>query len=251
MLGHVVARFLREKGCEVATSDSRFSGAPRDPLVEEARESGCAWVINALGRIKQKSADRNELLLANALLPLQLSNRLKPGQRLIQAGTDCVFSGQTGDYPTGHDRDATDDYGWSKILGEDALTGTDGVVIRTSIIGPELEGGASGLMGWFLSQTGEVRGFTNHLWNGVTTLEWAKIAHELIRGAIRPEGNLLQAAAASAVSKYELLKTIAKIWKRPNLIQPVEAPETIDRTLQPGLSRPEIGRQLMELHEWA
>lgn len=250
MLGHVVARFLEQKGCDVVTSERRYEGGARDPLVEATRDSGCKWVVNALGRIKQKSSDRDELIRANAVFPLHLSRRLTPGQRLIQAGTDCVFSGATGSYSSDCERDATDDYGWSKILGEAALEGTDGVVIRTSIIGPERDGGGSGLMGWFLRQTGDVNGYTNHLWNGVTTLEWAKVAHELMRGEIAPKGNLAQAASASKVSKCELLQMIAEIWGRPNAIHAVEAPDPVDRTLAPDLARPGIAEQLKELRGW-
>ena len=42
MLGHVVTAFLREAGHEVLTSDARYTGLPRDPLIGAARDSGCA-----------------------------------------------------------------------------------------------------------------------------------------------------------------------------------------------------------------
>lgn len=250
MLGHVVARFLAKKGHEIITSEQRFEGGARDLLVETVRDSGCEWVVNALGRTKQKSSDMAELIRANAELPLHLISRLRTGQRLIHASTDCVFSGEEGNYAKSHERNAADDYGWSKILGETAVTGGGAVVIRTSIIGPEMNNGANGLLGWFLNQTGEVRGFTNHLWNGITTLEWAKIAAEVIEGGLKDHGGLIQAGAARTVSKYELLRLIATCWERTGLIHETEAGEAIDRTMVAELERPEIGEQLGELRAW-
>ena len=77
MLGHVVARFLEQQGCEVVTSPARYGGAARDSLVEAVRNSGCIWVVNALGRIKQKTEDPSELYLANSLFPVHISTRMR------------------------------------------------------------------------------------------------------------------------------------------------------------------------------
>ena len=120
MLGHVVARFLEQQGCEVVTSSLRYGGAARDSLVEAVRDSGCIWVVNALGRIKQKAEDPSELYLANSLFPLHLGTRMRSEQRLIHASSDCVFSGRRGQYSLADERDAYDVYGLSKALGEAA-----------------------------------------------------------------------------------------------------------------------------------
>src|SRR5439155_12267180 len=100
MLGHVVALYFRESGFDVVTSEARYTGGPRDDLVEEVRTSQAGWVVNAIGRIKQKSTDAVQLLLTNAQLPVHLAARLRPGQRLLHASTDCVFSGRRGLYHT-------------------------------------------------------------------------------------------------------------------------------------------------------
>lgn len=39
MLGHLVAPYLTEQGCEVITSDARYQALPRDPLIEAVRDS--------------------------------------------------------------------------------------------------------------------------------------------------------------------------------------------------------------------
>jgi dTDP-4-dehydrorhamnose reductase len=249
MLGHVVARFLEQQGCEVVTSPTRYGGAARDSLVETVRDSGCLWVVNALGRIKQKTEDSSELYLANSVFPLHLSTRLRPEQRLIHASSDCVFSGRRGRYAIDDERDADDVYGLSKALGEAAAQTGRCWVIRTSIIGPEL-GKGWGLMGWFLRQSGEVNGYTNHLWNGITTLEWAGIARELMNGQLSAEGPLIQAGTWPAMSKCEVLQLLARVWGLAVKVRPAEAKDAVDRTLLPTLKRPELEHQLSQLRAW-
>ena len=249
MLGHVVARFLGQQGCEVVTSPARYGGATRDPLVEAVRDSGCGWIVNALGRIKQKTEDPNNLYLANSLFPLHLSTRMRPEQHLIHASSDCVFSGRRGRYAIGDERDAEDVYGLSKALGEAAAQSGRCWVIRTSIIGPET-GQGWGLMGWFLRQSGEVNGFTNHLWNGITTLEWAGIAWELMNGQLGAEGPLIQAGTWPAMSKCEVLRLIGKAWGLAVTVRPTEAKEAVDRSLLPTLERPDLEHQLSRLRAW-
>ncbi len=249
MLGHVVARFLEQQGCEVVTSPARYGGAARDPLVETVRDSGSAWVVNALGRIKQKTEDPSELYLANSVFPLHLRTRMRPEQRLIHASSDCVFSGRRGQYSIADERDAEDVYGLSKALGEAAAQSDRCWVIRTSIIGPEL-GKGWGLMGWFLRQSGEVSGYTNHHWNGITTLEWAAIAWELMNGRLSAEGPLIQAGTWPAMSKCEVLRLIGKAWCLAVSVRPTEAKDAVDRTLLPTFKCPDLEHQLSRLRAW-
>ncbi len=249
MLGHVVARYLAEQGMEVATTEARYAADPRDPLVEAVRDSGCEWVVNALGRIKHKSQSSDELYRANSLFPIHLAARLKPNQRLVHASTDCVFSGRQGAYLVNAERDAEDVYGFSKLLAEVVACPNTRYIIRTSIIGPEL-GTGYGLMGWFLKQTGPVKGYKNHLWNGLTTLEWAKVCHEIMDGTLRPAGPLVQPGVWPPVSKAELLSMLGRIWNHPITIDPMEAAEAVDRSLKPEVVRPPLEQQLGELRKW-
>jgi dTDP-4-dehydrorhamnose reductase len=170
-------------------------------------------------------------------------------QRLIHASSDCVFSGRRGQYSVADERDAEDVYGLSKALGEAVAQSGRCWVIRTSIIGPEL-GKGWGLMGWFLRQSGEVNGYTNHLWNGITTLEWAGIAWELIGGQLSAEGPLIQAGTLPAMSKCDVLRLIGKAWGLAVKVRPVEAKDAVDRTLLPTLQRPELEHQLSRLRAW-
>lgn len=256
MLGHVVARHLAERGHRVLTSPARYAAGARDPLVEAVRDSRAAWVVNCLGRIWQKSTDPAELHRANALFPIHLGERLHAEQRLLHASTDCVFAGRRGGYRVDDERDAEDIYGVSKLLGEAVARRPRTTVVRTSIVGPErpdAAGAGKGLLAWFLSQPeGEpLRGFTNHRWNGITTLEWAKLADELIaaadRGAALP--SVIQ-PATEVVTKYELLCRFRQAFDTAHVIDPVAAAEGADRSLVPTHPRAPIEAQLAELSAW-
>lgn len=249
MLGHVVARYLQESGMQVVTSDERYTGLAGDLLLRQVRESGAAWVMNAIGLIKQKSITPADLYRLNTVLPIHLLQELDPEQRLLHASTDCVFSGREGCYAPEARRDPDDDYGLSKALGEVVALDPRATVFRVSIIGPD-HGEGKGLFGWFMTQKGTVRGYTNHFWNGITTLEWAKAAVEIISGKA-PAGGLKQLGVAKAVSKHELLRMINEIWSRNVLIEPGEAESPVDRTLVPAWVRAPLRDQLLELKSWS
>jgi dTDP-4-dehydrorhamnose reductase len=249
MLGHVVAAYLRELGAEVVTSEARYGGEPCDALLQAVAASGCLWVINALGRVKQKSSDPAELYLANAIFPLHLLQVLGPQQRVIHASTDCVFSGRRGWYAADAPKDAGDVYGLSKVLGEMIATDSRVVVMRVSIIGPERSDG-TGLFGWFMKQTGPVCGFTHHRWNGITTLEWATAAAEVIQGRAPVQRGVVQIGVAQPVSKYELLCLLRDTWGRTVEVRPVSGEDPVDRTLQPDWARPPLAEQLQRLRAW-
>lgn len=249
MLGHVVARYLTENGCQVVCSDQRYQAVPYDPLVEEIRASGCIWVVNTLGKIKQKCQSPDALFQANCLFPVQLKMRLRHDQRLIQASTDCVFSGRAGEYCIESEPDPEDEYGLSKLLGECVAEPGRAYILRTSIIGPEPAAGA-GLMSWFLHQQGSVKGFVNHVWNGITTLEWSKACLELIRGERPWQTPLWQLGVWPPVSKYELLQMIGSAWAHKISIEAVNASIAIDRSLKPTWLRRPISEQLLELKQW-
>lgn len=249
MLGHVVVRHLSQNGCEVVTSETRYEGSPHDPLVDEIRSSECAWVVNALGKIKQKCEQTDALIKANTLFPLQLRKRLHADQRLIHASTDCVFSGRAGNYSVDSNPDADDEYGLSKLLGECVAEPGRAYVLRSSIIGPELVGHV-GLMSWFLQQRGTVDGFVNHLWNGLTTLEWSKVCLEIMRGQPRGQGPLWHLGVWPPISKYELLQMIGRTWKHNVPIRTFSTADRVDRSLIPTSLRRALSEQLIELKQW-
>ncbi len=165
-------------------------------------------VINCIGIIKQlpEAQDPVVAITINALLPHRLARACKVvGARMIHISTDCVFSGTKGNYTESDFADADDLYGRTKYLGE--VDYPHCVTLRTSIIGHELKG-KHGLIGWFLSQEGKVRGFTRAIYTGFPTVEMAKI----IADHVIPDKNLhgLFHVSSSRISKYDLLCLVAE-----------------------------------------
>lgn len=253
MLGHVVAAHLAEAGFEVRTSEARYEGTGADALVAAARASDARYVVNCIGRIWQKSMEPADLFRANALLPLHLAQRLRGDQHLFHASTDCVFAGTRGDYRVDDTPDADDEYGVSKQLGEGVAHWPNVSVLRVSIVGPDL-GGGHGLLGWFLKQSEArpVSGFVNHFWNGITTLEWARIVVERIQRLERGEAHVpLTQPGTERIDKYTLLCAFRDAFGTRHEIRPVEAPTTVDRTLVPTERRGSIREQLPMISSWA
>jgi dTDP-4-dehydrorhamnose reductase len=186
------------------------------------------YVINCIGTIKPFMAkNKKESILINSLLPHIWAETLKSfGIKMIHITTDCVFSGATGAYTESSPHDALDDYGKSKSLGEPY---SDAMVIRTSIIGPEIHKQAS-LIAWAQSQAGrEVRGFTNHLWNGITCQQYADICSQIIEGELYETG--LFHVHSDSVTKEQLLHLINDRYDLKLTISPTPAQEAVDRTL--------------------
>ena len=194
------------------------------------------YIINAVGMIRQKinikSIDSiNTAFTINASFPLLLNTFSKnSGIRIIQIGTDCVYSGKLGKYSEEDNFDPTDVYGKSKLAGEQ--NSTELMTIRTSIIGTELSSTKS-LIGWVLSQENNavIKGFVNHLWNGVTTLDFARIVSGIVKNNFYEPG-ISQLVPADRVNRFELVKAIASSFKRFDL-EVVEFHEeiSVDRTL--------------------
>ena len=123
---------------------------------------------------------------------------------LIQVGTDCVFSGKRGEYLEDDDHDETGAYGISKSLGEPSSC----TVIRTSIIGRELYNKKS-FLEWVLSNDGKtINGYENHIWNGITCLEWSKLIEKIINQNDFWKGTK-HFISPTQTSKYDLVKMIS------------------------------------------
>ncbi len=203
----------------------------------ESTLDGCDWVVNAVGRIKPTIDETSPesvrtAIIVNALFPHMLSRVAEgAGKKVIQIATDCVYSG-TRRFPYSEDavQDPEDVYGRTKSLGE---VGSEAFThLRCSIIGPEADAGRS-LLAWFLSNPvgAELRGFVNHRWNGVTTLQFARLSLGIISGS-GPTPRSQHLIPGGEVTKHELLVLIRETYARDDLvILPFEADHVIDRRL--------------------
>ncbi len=245
MLGRVVSRYLTEQGHRVVTTDQRFTGGSGDPLVDAVARSDAAVVVNCAGALPSKVSAVDEMFRANAALPQQVGVGLRDGQLLIHASSDGVYDGEHGGYDRRSPPDAKDTYGLSKRLGELVSCATPTVVIRTSIIG---SGG--GLLRWLLEQEGDIDGYTNHVWNGITTLEWARVCGELIDRKGSEQPGIEHVTADEPVTKYDLLRIAATVFRLRVTVRPVQSPRPVNLELIPTISRPPIRLQLEDLRDW-
>jgi dTDP-4-dehydrorhamnose reductase len=246
MLGSFVTRYFEDQGYEVLTTDCRYSGGINDPLIRDVVNSQAEYVVNAGGLIRQKSTDQLMHYLLNAILPMHLIQSMRSDQKLIHPSTDCVFSGKTGWYDQSDPHDPSDVYGLSKSFGEKVSSDPRTVVIRTSLVGPE-QGTKSGLLAWFLEQDEAVNGYTDHFWNGLTTLEWAKMIFEIVSGERPFPQGLMQVGTEEGISKYNLLMLFKEIWGLNIDVKPCDSGHLVNRTLKPMLIRKPIRDQLEEL----
>lgn len=164
----------------------------------------CAGIINIY-----VDKDPAFTLFLNGAFPHLLSENYK--SKLIQITTDCAFNGLAG-YPYDENSPKTpvDIYGLSKILGEPK---DKSLILRTSIIGPEITEHVS-LLDWFKQQEGKtVNGFANHFWNGITTKQFGKICDEIITNPEKYPKEGLYHIFSTIVSKYEMLLKFKEKYK--------------------------------------
>ena len=224
---------------------------PRCRFDEQRLRAWCwtwpqAVIINCIGAIPQKKPSADRLYEANSDIPQAIRAALGSGNILVHPSTDCVFNGVDGDYTEGDTPNATDDYGRSKAQGDANVEGPTTITIRTSIIGPD---GKHGLMGWLLSQkkNATVEGYGWHYWNGITTLEWCRVAEELIE---RRAFGLHHVACRIAINKFVLLRQIAKLYRPDLIIERDRSHGAADRVLfcsDERMIRPNIVAQLRAL----
>lgn len=209
------------------------------------------YIVNCIGVLIKGSVDVENAVYINSYFPHlleKIANRVDA--KLIHISTDCVFSGSVGRYKEDSFKDADDVYGRSKALGE--IQSLKHLTIRTSIIGPELKLNGEGLFHWFLNQKGEVTGYTNAIWGGVTTLELAKAVEYYFENETSGVVNLTNGAE---ITKYDLLELIKSIWKIDNLtIEKGEGKKTINKSLVKSENFkyvvPTYETMLTNLHVW-
>ncbi len=242
MLGHVVERVLSRQ------MDLQVNGFGRESLdlrpttlnkmgakLTTLLGHDTQWVINCMGATKpyfNGCSDLSIPIYANALFPHQLAQwaELMPhGPNVVHITTDCVYDGMVGRYKEDAPHSPPDVYGKSKSLGEPKNC----MNLRTSIIGPELNGRKKHFLTWIKSRHEDeepTRGYTNHMWNGVTTLELAYGIADIICGNLyEPE---LFHIFSEDVSKYEMVAQIADVYGLDINLKSYKTTYDIDRRLR-------------------
>ncbi len=243
MAGHVMYHYFIEQcpswsviawgraECEVGDS-----GQWKEKISALNKEKKIEYVINCIGVVKPvANADPVLAMEINALFPHKLAAHAKEiGAKVIHLSTDCWND--------------TDPYGRSKRAGE--LDYPEHLTLRTSIIGPELKQNGTGLFHWFMMQDGAASGFVNHIWDGMTTLQLAKVIRSVIEE--RPDAShILEVRTKEKMTKYELLECLRVTFGKQILLHKKET-ETIDKTNSNAdiLCDVPLKEQIKELKEW-
>lgn len=211
-------------------SRSGFEKISRAPVLTKICEEigDVDLVVNGVGVIKPYAkVDPALTLFVNGALPHLLSSVF--GEKLVQITTDCIYSGIDGSAPYRESSVASpnDLYGLSKSIGEPS---DRSLVLRTSIIGPELHGFVS-LLSWVKKQEGQkTRGFTRHLWNGITTKQFGKIVDQVAENRSKFPARGLFHVFSNVVTKYEMVCAIAEKCGVKAVIEQDDGPQ-LDRTL--------------------
>lgn len=238
MAGHMITAYLGRQGHQVYTAgrnaDPDFyldvlNTASINNIFQKSLDFD--YVINCIGLLVRPSQDRPDLAARiNAWFPQYLAYLLhETTTKLIHISTDCVFSGKKGQYLESDPTDEENFYGRSKSLGE--VVNNKDITFRTSIIGPERRG-YTGLMDWFRHQSpGVVSGYTNAIWNGMTTLQLAKCLDIYMSSKSKTAGIYNLVNNHNKISKYYLLTMINRIFVCGKTIVPMSLNHTIDKTL--------------------
>lgn len=195
-------------------------------------------VLNCIGVVKQLDGAKDPLVVLplNALLPHRLARAAAlSGARLVHVSTDCVFRGAIGNYTEAAMPDAEDLYGRSKLLGE--VDYPHAITLRTSIIGRELAT-RNGLLEWFLSADGPVRGFTRAIFSGLPTDELVRV---IVRHVLpHPQLSGVWHVGAAPISKHDLLLLLRDAYERTTEIVP-DPSLVLDRSLDSSRFRAATG----------
>lgn len=165
-------------------------------------------IVNSAGIVPRhvKYPSNMDVLKINAQGPRLLANACDEyGCKLIQISSDCVYSGQRGQYTEVDIPNPTDLYGMSKYLGE--VTEYPHLVIRTSFVGfPDIAG--RGLLQWAFQQT-KITGYDSVYWNGLTAVE---LSRQLIETIIPKGITHLIHLYGETLSKYQVLEQAKEIF---------------------------------------
>lgn len=164
------------------------------------------YIINAVGiTIRRGASDNEQTNFLNSQLPQKINFWCKESQKKqIHFSTDCVFSGDKGNYNDLDLPDAKDNYGKSK--GEGEINSKSTLTIRSSMIGREIYNKTE-LLEWVISNKNKkIKGFDNVIYSGVTTLWMSKTVNEIIKNY--PDLYGIYNISSPPISKYELITKI-------------------------------------------
>jgi len=222
LIGHQVYNYLKDSDNYELHNISYQNKIQDDTVLLDARNEQIfidkitsispKYIVNCIGiLIDGSNADPENSIFLNSYMPHRLTRLAdKINAKLIHISTDCVFSGDKKEpYIETDEKDGRGVYAKTKGLGE--VISDKHLTLRTSVVGPELKNDGEELFHWFMSQSGEIPGYTKAIWSGVTTTELAKAVKWSIDHHIT---GLYHVTNNSSISKYDLLNLFQKYKKK-------------------------------------
>lgn len=255
MLGRYVCTYLKSMNYNVIGLSRTELDASKVSNVEDLsflNLNTADVIINCMGIIKSRNnINKLEFIKVNSIFPYILANLCENvGCNLIHVTTDCVYDGLGGNYDEYCEHNVNDIYGITKSLGEPENV----TVIRTSIIGEEIYQTRS-LVEWVkLNKNKEIKGYTNHFWNGITCLQFIKVCENIVENKNYWKG-VKHVFSPTNVTKYELVSMISDIYNLNIKIIPYETEIKCDRTLSSSrddikIIIPELNQQIKEMKKY-
>lgn len=258
MAGHLITTYLRERGHKVCGLSRRKISPHVDivldvthfeELAELIRAGNFDCIVNCVGILNRAAEDNKTLAIKlNSELPHFLAETtINLSTKIIQLSKDCVFSGSRGGYRETDFPDGKTFYDRTKALGE--LIDGKNITFRNSIIGSDFERDGIGLINWFLQQDDTINGYTKSIWSGVTTLF---LAQAIERAMAENLCGLYQLTNNTPITKHELLKLFAKVFRKDINILPVDgiaADKTLINTKNFGAA-PSYEEMIADLRDW-
>lgn len=249
MVGHVIYHYFKENGHKVDAYEGDIHDTTNIARIINERKYDA--VINTLAVINQFAEENKaEATFINSYLPHLLEKLTKGTDTVVvHRSTDCIFSGSKGNYDLEDKPDATSFYARSKALGE--VINDKDICIRTSLIGPEQDKKGISLLNWFLKQQGNVNGYANAIWTGLTTDEFARVIEHLL---IHKAHGLFHTVPSHGIGKFQLLEYFNKYFEGERNIIRIEN-ELIDKSLKQelgnsGLMLNDYETQVRNMAEW-
>ena len=263
MAGHVMTLGLRAEPekyevIDVARSENQIhptiimNVANFSELQKLVQKEQPDFIVNCVGLLNQYAEDHpDESVLLNSYLPHFLEKETKnTSTKVIHISSDCVFSGEKGDYSENDFKDGIGFYAQTKALGE--ILNQKDLTIRTSIIGPELKTNGIGLFQWYSKQSGTIYGYENAIWSGVTVIELMKAVKIAMSQDIK---GLIHLVNDEKISKYDLLILFIKYFKNEEIQLKINTEFTSNKSVKNtrcdfNYKVPSYDQMLKEMKDW-
>ena len=161
-------------------------------------------IINCAGITTRRGVEDN--IVNTGLLNSELPHKLDSwanlnSKKLIHFSTDCVFSGNRGNYLDNDFADADDIYGKSKAVGE--VDSPNTLTIRCSMIGRELYNFTE-LFEWLKkNKNKKIEGYSKAFYSGITTVRMGMILNQILKKNLNLSG--IYNISSTPISKFDLL----------------------------------------------